>query len=283
MNCGGIMKFSGINCLITGANTGLGFTVSKRFADMGANTILVCRNKEKGEKAVSEIKTELPDASVELMICDLSSMKSIKSFIEEFKGKYSILDILYNNAAVMKKKRTITEDGFEMMFQVNYLAPFVLMNSLLVLLEKGSSPQIINNGRPAEKLRLDMDDLQFSKKYSMYNSFFMTKLCLLFASLELARRQVVDGITITMIDPGPFKSDLVRDIPLIGWIKNLFSSSVNKAAENILHHITLDDARSKNGKVFKEKQEYPLTEYWNDRSISERLWLVTESLVGNIA
>ena len=273
------MEFSGKNCLITGANTGLGLAVSKRFADTGANTILLCRNKEKGENAVLEIKKATPNASVELMICDLSSMKSIQSFMEEFKRKYSKLDILYNNAAVMKRKRTVTEDGFEMMFQVNYLASFILMNSFLELLKNGSSPYIINNGRPSDKLRLDMDDLQFSKNYSMYQSFFKTKLCLLFASLELSQRQVSDGIAVTMIDPGPFKSDLVRDIPLIGWFKNLFSASVDKAAENILYHITLDDAKSKNGKVFKEKQEYPLTEYWKDTSIRERLWSVTQSLI----
>jgi NAD(P)-dependent dehydrogenase (short-subunit alcohol dehydrogenase family) len=275
------MNVSGKICLVTGANTGLGFAVTKRFADMGANTILVCRNKEKGENAVREIKTAIPNASVELMICDLSSMKSIQSFIKDFKGKYSKLDILYNNAAVMKRKRTVTEDGFEMMFQVNYLASFILMNSFLELLKNGSSPYIVNNGRPSDKLRLDMDDLQFSKKYSMYQSFFRTKLCLLFASLELSQRQESDGIAVIMIDPGPFKSDLVRDVQIVGWVKNLFSSTVDKAAENILYNVTSGEAKDKNGKVFKEKQEKLLTDYWRDTSVRERIWSITESLIHN--
>jgi len=273
------MSLVGRNCLITGANTGLGLAVAKRFATLGADIILLCRNKEKGENAVLEIKKEIPNALVELMICDLSSFKSIQSFIEEFKVKYSKLDILYNNAAVMKQKRTITEDGFEMMFQVNYLASFILMNSFLELLKNGSSPQIINNGRPADKYRLDMDDLQFSKNYNMYHSFFKTKLCLLFANLELSGRYENDGIIVTMIDPGPFKSDLVKDVPLMGWIKNLFSSSVDKAAENILYHITSDEAKNNSGKVFKEKQEKPLTEYWKDTEVREQLWSATESLI----
>jgi NAD(P)-dependent dehydrogenase (short-subunit alcohol dehydrogenase family) len=273
------MNLFGKTCLVTGANSGLGFAVAKRFAAQGAGTVMVCRNNEKGEKAMLEIKREFPNSTVELLNCDLASMKSIQSFKDEFKVKYSKLDILYNNAAVMKQKRTVTQDGFEMMFQVNYLAPFILMNSFLELLKNGSLPYIINNGRPSDKLRLDMDDLQFSKNYHMYNSFFKTKLCLLFTSLELSRRHESDGITVTMIDPGPFKSDLVRDVPLAGWFKNLFSSQVEKAAENILYHINPGEAKDKNGKVFKEKQEKPLIEYWKDRNISESLWSVTESLI----
>ena len=275
------MTFSGENCLITGASSGLGFAVSRYLANMGANTIMLCRNKEKGENAVLEIKKETPDASVDLMLCDLASMKSIQSFIKDFKGKYSNLDILFNNAAVMKQKRTVTEDGFEMMFQVNYLAPFILMNSFLDLLKNSSSHQIINNGRPADKLRLDFDDLQFLKNYSMYNSFFKTKLCLLFSSLELSRRHESDDVTVIMADPGPFKSNLVREVPLVGWVKNLFSASVDHAAENILFVITSDEAKKQNGKVFKEKQEYPLTSYWKDTSVSERLWSITETLIKN--
>lgn len=278
------MTLSGKNCLITGANTGLGLAVSKKIVKMGANTIMLCRNKEKGENAVLEIRNEIPNASVELMICDFSSMKSIQNFIEEFKGKHQKLDLLFNNAAVMKKKRTVTEDGFEMMFQVNYLAPFILMNSFLELLENGSSPFIINICRPEHKVRLDMDDLQFSEKYSMWSSFFKTKLCLVFASLEFSRRHEDDGISVTMIDPGsrPFKSELVRDRPLVGWFKNLFSAPVDEAAEYVLYHITSDEAKNKNGKVFKGKQDWPLSEYWKETGISQRLWSDTESLIKHI-
>jgi hypothetical protein len=65
----------------------------------------------------------------------------------------------------------------------------------------------------------------------------------------------------------------------MGWFKNLMSASVYKAAENILYHIKSEDALNKNGKVFKEKKEWPLTEYWRDTSISGRLWEITESLI----
>ena len=271
------MDLTGKTCLITGANSGLGFEVARRFAASGGDTILACRDQDKGEKAKREIEQEFPNSIVKAMKCDLSSIRSIRSFTEAFRERHAKLDILYNNAAVMKQKRTITEDGFEMMFQVNFLGAFILMNAFMDLLKNSSNPFIINNGRPSDKLRLDLEDLQFEKKYSMYECFFKTKLCLLFSTLELSRRPERDGITVTMIDPGPFKSNLVRDMPAVGFIKNLFSAPTRKAADNLLYHIIDKRPEDKNGKVFKEKKEYPLTAYWKDKGISSQVWEMATS------
>jgi NAD(P)-dependent dehydrogenase (short-subunit alcohol dehydrogenase family) len=164
------MTFSESNVLITGATSGLGLAVSRRFAGLGANTILLCRTREAGETAVAEIKQEAPQASVRAMMCDLSSMASTEKFIAEFTAKFATLDLLFNNAAVMKPERTITQDGFEMMFQVNYLAPFMLTTSFLELLRRSPVHIVLNNARPSEKLRVDFDDLQFAKRYGMYDS-----------------------------------------------------------------------------------------------------------------
>ena len=273
------MTFSGRNVLITGANSGLGLEVSKRWARQGAHTILLCRDKVLGDDAVLRIEKEAPNAQVRLMICDLASMASIDSFIAQLTADYTTLDLLFNNAAVMKRDRTVTEDGFEMMFQVNYLAPFILMRSLLPLLRRSPTHLVLNNGRPSDKLRLDLDDLQFSKRYRMYDSFFRTKLCLLLASVELAGRPEGGGVSIHMADPGPFKSGLVREVRWFGWIKNLSSASVAKAAENILHVAGSDKARAGTGKVFKERREVPLTPYWQDADVRHQLWSATEALI----
>jgi NAD(P)-dependent dehydrogenase (short-subunit alcohol dehydrogenase family) len=277
------MDFTDKTCIVTGANTGLGFEVAKRLAARGADTTVLCRSKRKGEKAVLRIKDANPNASVELAVCDLSSLTSIRDFLDRFRDRHPKLDLLYNNAAVMKSERTETEDGFEMMFQVNYLAPFILMTSLLDLLKQGTSAFLINNGRPSYKLRLDMDDLQFTKKYTMYQSFFLTKLCLLLSTLELARRPESDGVTVTMIDPGPFKSELVRDKRLISWFKNLISAPVEKAAENILFHLRPEEAEAKHGRVFKEREDHPLSAYWTDPDNGARLWSITEEMLKGAA
>jgi NAD(P)-dependent dehydrogenase (short-subunit alcohol dehydrogenase family) len=275
------MLFSGKNCLVTGANSGLGFAVSRIFARNGAHTILLCRSEERGQETVRRILQEAPDASIDLMICDLSSMDSMQSFITDFREKYSRLDILLNNAAVMKRKRTVTEDGFELMFQVNYLAPFILMNAFSELIENSSSHQIINIALPSEDLRLNFADLQFEQTYHMYNSFFLTKLYLLMASLEMSRRHENDELTVTLTVPGSFRSNLARDFFWFGWVKNLFSASVDSAAENILHVIALVEAHGKSGLVYEKDQLKQLIPYWKDTSVRERLWSTTESLIMN--
>ncbi len=273
------MTLSGKICLITGANSGLGLAVSKRFAKLGAHTILVCRDHKKGQLAVREVKRESSNARVELMICDLTSMESVRKFIHRFKKNYSKLDILYNNAAVMKQQHTITEDGFETMFQANYLAPFIITTSLLDLLKCSLSAQIINIAVPSHKVRLDFDDLQSIKHYKAFSAFFKTKLYLLFSSLELSRRLENTGISVIITDPGPFKSNLAREAPWpVGWMKNLLSPPVEKAADNILFHASSNKVHKQNGKIFVEKKEKPALPYWNDTDISERLWSITESL-----
>ena len=77
------MELTGKNCLITGANSGLGLAVSKQFAQRGANMILVCRSEEKGDAAVREISVKAPEAKTDLMICDMASMRSIHDFIDD--------------------------------------------------------------------------------------------------------------------------------------------------------------------------------------------------------
>lgn len=275
-----LVGFAGQGVLITGASSGLGLAVSKRFAQLGANTIAVCRTPESGERAAAEIERAGPGASVEVMVCDLASMASIHQLVADVKASQSSLGLVFNNAAVMKKERTLTQDGFEMMFQVNYLAPFVLMQSFLELSRSSTTHLVLNNGRPSNRLRLDFDDLQFASRYRMYNSFFQTKLCLLLATVELARRPDSTGVSIHMADPGPFKSGLVREVPWgAGAVKNLFSASVDTAADNIVHVAQSDHALNETGHVFKKRRAVPLAPYWQDQQVREQLWALTQDML----
>jgi retinol dehydrogenase 12 len=274
------MNLFGKTCLITGATSGLGLATAKQFAQSGANVVLVCRNSQKGENAITEVKKEVPDAKLELMICDLTSANSIQNFLQKFKATHSTLNVLFNNAAVMKSHRTVTEDGFEAMFQTNYLAPVLLTTSLLDLLKNTSPSRIINIAVPPEKLRVNFDDLQSYKHYKYFNSFMLTKLYLLLYSIELSKRLANTDIIVNSIIPGLFKSELGRESPwILGKLMGLFSISADKAAEKIVFLAASREVLENSGKIFIREKEKSLLPYWNEPEVRERLWSITESLI----
>ena len=153
-------------CLVTGSNSGIGKETALSLAKMGATVVMVVRNKERGEKAKKEIVKQSGNNSVDLMICDLSSMESIRQFAEEFKKKHKRLDVLTNNAGASFSKREVTPEGFERNFAVNYLGPFLLTHELLDLLKSSAPSRIINvSSGLAKDGKVDLDDLQSEKNY----------------------------------------------------------------------------------------------------------------------
>src|SRR5215217_7868896 len=109
-------------CLITGATSGIGRATAMGLANMGASVVMVGRDRGRGEDALAEIKEKSGNASVDLMLADLSSQEEIRRLADEFKEAYPRLDVLINNAGVIRSERITTQDGLETTFAVNHLA-----------------------------------------------------------------------------------------------------------------------------------------------------------------
>ncbi len=112
-------------CMVTGATTGIGLETARVLAQMGATVIAVGRNANKGAAVVAQIRRQTGNASVEFMLADLSSQKEIHTLAEQFKNKYARLDVLVNNAGVVRIFRQESVDGIEMTWAVNHLAYFL--------------------------------------------------------------------------------------------------------------------------------------------------------------
>jgi len=280
-----IEKYSSIQgkkCLITGASSGLGLALVKQFAKLGAEVIMLCRNEKKGTELVQSIIKETPNAKLQLEITDLASFQSVFSFIKRFKEKHSKLDILINNAAILKSKRTISEDGIETMLQVNYLGPFLITNALIDLMKDRSNPKIINIALPPKKLRFDFSDLQSQKSYHPMNVLFKTKLCLFLYSIELAEILKNNNISVITGIPNskPFRSNLGRELPAIARIiMKIISVDVNKVAQNIIHFA--NGKHIETGHVFKGKKEVELIPYWKESDLRNKLRDKTNALISN--
>lgn len=132
------IQMPGKNCIVTGANSGIGYATAEGLAKRGATVYLVCRNKERGEAALSEIQTRTGNQNVHLEICDLSSVNEIKSFTSRFSKRNVPLHVLVNNAGILEQNRVTTPEGFELNFAVNVLGTYTITELMVPILEKAS-------------------------------------------------------------------------------------------------------------------------------------------------
>jgi retinol dehydrogenase 14 len=272
------MQMTGKVCLVTGANSGIGKETALGLAELGAIVVMVVRNQEKGQKALNEIVSQTGNQSVSLMICDMSSMASIRAFAAEFKKKFSHLDVLVNNAGAEYDKRQVTAEGFEQTFAVNYLAPFLLTYDLLDLLKANAPARIINvNSGLAKNGKVDFDDLQNEKNYKGMKAYSNAKLMLMMFTYELSRRLAESGVTVNVLMPGFVATNLgknsgSRKSALMFTLVRPMQISAKKGAETSIFLASSDEVTDVSGKCFAKKKETQTCPASNETPAQQRLW-----------
>ncbi|KEH26035.1 short-chain dehydrogenase/reductase [Medicago truncatula] len=162
------VQIPGKNCIVTGANSGIGYAAAEGLAQRGATVYLVCRNKERGEAALSQIQTKTGNQNVYLEICDLSSVTDIKSLASRFSEKNVPVHVLVNNAGLLEQNRVTTSEGFELNFAVNVLGTYAMTELMVPLLEKASpNARVITVSSGGMYSTPLTNDLQYSE--SSYN------------------------------------------------------------------------------------------------------------------
>src|SRR5262245_188289 len=121
---------SGETCLVTGATSGIGKQTALRLAMLGATVIIPARDAARGRAATEEIRQRVPNARLDIVTADLSSMAQVRRLADEIRARHDRLEVLVNNAGVITTRRTLTTDGFETTFATNHLGPFLLTNLL---------------------------------------------------------------------------------------------------------------------------------------------------------
>ena len=130
--------------IITGANTGIGKESAIELSKLGAHIVMACRDKNRAETAIEEIKSVTGLDSYEFMELDLMDLQSVKNFTIKFLSKYQRLDVLVNNAGIMAlPKRATTKQGLEAQFGTNHIGHFLLTTLLLDLMKKSKQARII--------------------------------------------------------------------------------------------------------------------------------------------
>ena len=135
------MKLKEKVAIVTGGSRGIGFATVKKFLEEGATVVLTASRKETAEKAVTRVKESCPDAKVEGIWPDLSSLESVKESFAKIHEKYGRIDILVNNAGMSDSApfTNYTEDLFEKVMDLNVKGVFHASRAVVdYMVEQGS-------------------------------------------------------------------------------------------------------------------------------------------------
>jgi len=264
--------------LVTGTTSGLGKAIAHELAKTGETVVMVARDAERGAQVVKEISSATHNPNLDLQLCDLANLSSVRNLVTIVSSRYSHLDVLINNAGVYKQKRETSVDGFESMFAANHLGPFLLTVLLLDRLHASGTARILNISAPSTS-KINFDDLQSERNFSSLNTFGITKMANLLFTFELARRLENSGVTVNAIHPGLVRSGLLREaFAPLRWLTTLFSSSPARAAQEIVRVAVSPEFERTNGKFLHNGKEMEPAEYALDRDAQRRLWDVSEKL-----
>ena len=286
--CNCKQKLDGKTVIVTGANTGIGRETALDLASRGARVILACRNLTKAEAAAKDIQKKTGNNKVIVKELDLASLKSVRNFAHEINESEERLDILINNAGIMRCPYWTTDDGFEMQFAVNHLGHFLLTNLLLGKLQRSQPSRIITVSSLAHiRGKIRFDDLQSEKEYSPGPAYAQSKLANLLFTRELSKKLDNTDVTVTAVHPGIVKTELGRHLSVnksylasislvpITW---LFFKTPRQGAQTTIHCAVAESVES--GLYYSDcKPKEPAEQAKDDRT-SKKLWEVSADLVG---
>ncbi|XP_070587454.1 dehydrogenase/reductase SDR family member 13-like [Erythrolamprus reginae] len=283
--CRNTVSLRGKTVLITGANSGIGKATALDLARRGARVILACRDQARGESAMNDIRRESGNSEVILMILDLSSLNSVRSFAQTFLESEPRLDILINNAGVFQAAQTA--DGFSQGFQVNHLAHFLLTHLLLDRLKRCAPSRIVIVSSSIYYFgKMDFRTIHKPGEglWKALSSYCNSKLANLLHARELANRLEGTNVTCYVVHPGVVKTEIGHSFSWwLNWslsFMNLFSRDNNAGAQTSIYCATEEGIEGLSGQYFVDCQTSEPSPQACDDQLAKKLWEFSERLLG---
>lgn len=272
-------------CLITGATSGIGEVTARQLARMGCSVVITARDQRKAEISVDKLRSESGSLKIDGLVADLSSQDEIRNLAAEFKRQHDRLDVLINNAGAIYLRRHLSQDGIEMTFAVNHLAPFLLTNLLLEMMIDSAPSRIINVASNShEGQEIDFDNLESQRSYNFMRAYGRSKLANVMFTFELSRRLAGKGVTVNAVHPGLVGTNMGSNN---GWLVRLFlplfrlfSLRPEVGAETSIYLASSPDVEDISGKYFYQKQAVTSSQYSLDEAKARQLWEVSAEMIG---
>src|SRR5579859_1862579 len=267
-------------CVVTGASQGIGRETALGLARQGATVVAVARNAERGNAAVSYVKSGSNNDAVHLALADLSTQAALRDLARDLQREYPRIHVLVNNAGAINTERTVTVDGIETTWAVNHLAYFLLTNLLLPTLQESAPARIVNVSSAAHKGgSINFDDLQFERGYSAWRAYNQSKLANIMFTYELARHLPAGQVTANALHPGTVTTGFGKNNP--GWLNwglrlaSPFLTKPDKGAETPIYLASSSEVEGVTGKYFEKCKEVRSSPRSYDEQAAGRLWQIS--------
>ncbi|AUX39009.1 short-chain dehydrogenase [Sorangium cellulosum] len=247
--------------LVTGASSGVGLELTRKVLTEGGHVIALIRSDlPAGEAALEEAQRA---GRLRIYRTDLEDFAKLRASLAEIRAKEARIDVLFNNAGVSLGAPRSSPQGRDVHFDVNTVAPYVIVRELRPLLEAGRSRTVVNTSSNAMLFvkRFDPDQLEKGTEFrKLFGPYAASKLALSLWTAALAADLARDGIEIRSVHPGGIKSTMTRSSGMPFWllpIAHLFFAPPSRGASR-LHDVAFGRFRGKSGVFVNEDREVPV-------------------------
>jgi NAD(P)-dependent dehydrogenase (short-subunit alcohol dehydrogenase family) len=267
--------------IVTGSDRGMGKETALALAKKHYSVIMACIDIPNANCACDEIKALSGNSNVFVYKIDLSSIASIKQFVQSFLQDFDHINILINNAGIITMDYEITEDGFEKIMAVNTIGPYILTKLLVPYFRLGEDNRIINISSWIHKFGkfsiAKMNNYHYVKAYSV------SKYAQLLISLELADELKEKGITVNAVNPGTVRTGImITNIWLYDFIINILMAPLyiepKEGAQTCIYAAASDEVKDKTGNFYRKCKPVAVSKRFNNRALRTELLQYYETI-----
>ncbi|XP_066389595.1 short-chain dehydrogenase TIC 32, chloroplastic-like [Miscanthus floridulus] len=298
---------AGLTAIVTGASSGIGSKTARTLALRGAHVVMADRSLPAAQAVRDAIVAQAPEAKLDIMELDLSSMASVRAFASQFIARGLPLNILINNAGVMAIPFALSKDGIEMQFATNHLGHFLLTHLLLDTMKKTSREsnmegRIVNVSSDVhrfayrEGIRFDKitakeahEKSKLANGYSSIGAYAQSKLANILHANEFTRRfkeeNVEENVKITAnsLHPGAVITNLLRYHSILYVLHRTLGKLVLKNAEQgaaTTCYVALhSDVNGKSGEYYCDSNLCEPNAKAKDMELAKKLWDFSVELI----
>jgi len=271
-------------CVVTGASSGIGRATAVRLARLGATVGIVGRDPRRSSAVRDELVSAVGQERVELLVADLSAQRQVRDLAARVQDSFPAIHALVHVAGVDVGRRQVTEDGFELTFAVNHLAPFLLTRLLLPQLERGAPARVVTVSSGAHHAgAIDFDDLHGERRFRGQRAYNQSKLANVLFTVELGRRFRPEEVSAFAVDPGWVKgTNLGRTASLglkaVGLVMTPFMVDADRGADTVVWAASSPGLSGRTGLYLAKRTVQQPARRARDPQLAERLWQVSEEL-----